>query len=219
MELAIFDLDNTLLAGDSDHAWGEFLVEQQLVDGITFKEANDKFYADYVAGTLDIFEYQAFALGPICGKPLESLTELHNTFMQSKIESMLLPKANALIQEHKDKGHELLIITATNRFITAPIAKRLGIENLLATDPEIVDNCYTGNIVGTPCFQAGKVKRLAQWLEHEQKDFTKTYFYSDSANDIPLLSEVDFPVAVDADDRLVAHAKQNNWPIISLRDS
>lgn len=217
MTLAIFDLDNTLIGGDSDHSWGEFLIDKGMVDAESFKQANDQFYEDYVKGELDIFAYQRFALGPIVGKPMAELGELHQEFMASKIHEILLPKADKLIAEHAQQGHTLLIITATNRFVTAPIAKHLGIDNLLATEPEIVDGVYTGNIVDTPCFQDGKVKRLNAWLSSQQKSFDESYFYSDSANDIPLLENVDHPVVVDPDDRLRATAQERDWPIISLR--
>lgn len=217
MSLAIFDLDNTLIAGDSDHSWGEFLVEKSLVDGENFKKANDQFYEDYRRGELNIYEYQAFALGPLTHHSMDELAALQEEFMQEKIQPLLLDKAAALINEHKDKQHQLLIITATNRFVAAPIAEKLGIPHLLATDPEIIDNRYTGNIVGTPCFQEGKVTRLNAWLEDKKLDLQHSYFYSDSHNDLPLLNKVGHPVAVDPDDKLRKEAQSNGWKILSLR--
>lgn len=217
MALAIFDLDNTLLAGDSDHAWGEFLVEQGLVDRIRYKQANDAFYQDYLRGTLDILAYQAFALEPLTRFEPEQLSELHKAFMQHKILPIQLDKATQLLASHRQAGDFLLIITATNRFVTGPIAQMLGVDDILATEPEQIDGRYTGRISGIPCYQEGKVVRLNQWLENSAFDLDGSYFYSDSRNDIPLLERVDHPVAVDADAALTAHAKRKGWSLISLR--
>ncbi|MCL6415128.1 HAD-IB family hydrolase [Aestuariirhabdus sp. Z084] len=218
MALAIFDLDNTLIGGDSDHAWGEFLVEQGVVDAQIYREANDRFYQHYQQGTLDIHEFLSFALRPLSQHSMTQLQQLHSDFMRTKIEPMMLPKAAALLAKHRQDGDFLLIITATNHFVTAPIGQRLGVDDLLATDPEIVDGRYTGEVSGTPCFQEGKVERLQQWLEHQNQSLAGSYFYSDSCNDLPLLELVDNPVAVDADARLSAIAVERNWPLISLRD-
>ncbi len=218
MVLAIFDLDNTLLAGDSDHSWGEFLINEGMVDPVEFKRKNDQFYREYEEGILDIYAYQEFALSPIVGKPIAELDELHKKFMENQIGKMMLPKAHALIEEHKSKGHTLLIITATNRFVTEPIAKALQIPNLLATEPEIINERYTGKIVDIPCFQSGKVTRLNNWLRTQNQKFDTRYFYSDSANDLPLLESVDYPIAVDPDPKLKKAAEERNWPIISLRE-
>lgn len=217
MALAIFDLDNTLLAGDSDHSWGVFLVEKQLVDADVYRQANDKFYADYKNGTLDIRAYLQFSLAPLTRHSLVELAELHAEFMREHIEPLMLPKAEALLQLHRDQGDHLLIITATNGFVTRPIAKRLGVDDILATDPEVVDDRYTGNFVGEPCFQAGKITHLHAWLKHSQHSLEGAYFYSDSINDLPLLEQVDQPVVVDADERLAAIARERNWKAISLR--
>lgn len=219
MTLAIFDLDNTLLAGDSDHSWGEFLVEQKLVDAHSFKESNDQFYADYCNGTLDIDAYLRFALAPIKNRDASDLDALHQHFMREKIDAMILPKAIGLVESHRAKGHTLLVITATNQFITAPIVKRFGIENLLASEGEIIDGVYTGEPAGTPCFAEGKVERLQQWLASNETNeaIEGAYFYSDSRNDLPLLELVDNPVAVDPDPTLEEAAASRNWPIISLR--
>ncbi len=217
MALAIFDLDNTLLAGDSDHSWGVFLVEKQLVDADVYRQANDKFYADYKNGTLDIRAYLQFSLAPLTRHSLVELAELHAEFMREHIEPLMLPKAEALLQHHRDQGDHLLIITATNGFVTRPIAKRLGVDDILATDPEVVDDRYTVNFVGEPCFQAGKITHLHEWLKHNQHSLEGAYFYSDSINDLPLLEQVDQPVVVDADERLAAIARERNWKAISLR--
>ncbi|WP_261842628.1 histidinol-phosphatase [Aliamphritea ceti] len=217
MALAIFDLDNTLLNGDSDHAWGEFLCEKGIVDTEAYRQANDYFYEQYVAGTLDIHEFLTFALKPLAELETEQLQNLHQQFMEEKVTAMMLPKAAELLQTHKNNGDYTLIITATNRFVTGPIAAKLGVNEIIATDPEMIDGRYTGKIAGTPCFQDGKVTRLNTWLENNPYSLEGSYFYSDSNNDLPLLKLVDHPVAVDADETLTATAEQNNWKIISLR--
>ncbi len=215
--LAIFDLDNTLLAGDSDHAWGQFLVERGLVDPVAYREANDRFYADYQAGNLDIFAYLEFALQPLTQHSPEQLRQWHQEFMRTKVQPMLLDKAFTLLEKHRSQGHYLMIITATNSFVTGPIAERLGVDMLLATEPEKAGERYTGRVSGTPCFQDGKVTRLNAWLNSSGHSLAGSYFYSDSHNDIPLLELVDNPVAVDADEPLRELASQRGWPQISLR--
>lgn len=219
LSLAIFDLDNTLIAGDSDHAWGEFLVEQELVDAESFKQANDQFYEDYCRGELDIHAYLRFALTPLSRFSAEQLRELHAEFMQSKIDPIRLPKAEALIEKHRQNGDILLVITATNRFVTEPIVRAHNIDNLLASDGEMINGRYTGEPSGTPCFAEGKVLRLQQWLKSQDENVAKMdkYFYSDSRNDIPLLESVDHPVAVDPDATLRETAEARGWPVISLR--
>lgn len=217
MSLAIFDLDNTLLNGDSDHAWGEFLCEKGIVDADEYSRANDHFFHLYQQGTLDIHEFLQFALRPLTQHSPEQLNSLHQQFMQERIEPMILDKALALLKKHKDQGDFLLIITATNSFVTHPIAKRLGVDAILATDPEQIDGQYTGKVAGVPCFQDGKVTRLNMWLEETGHSLENSYFYSDSRNDLPLLKIVDNPVVVDADEALLQIAKELNWPSISLR--
>ena len=217
MPLAIFDLDNTLIAGDSDHLWGEYLVEQGLVDKALYKTSNDRFYDEYKRGVLDINEFLAFSLSALSSDSIEVLNERHQGFMATKIDSIMLPKAKALIEKHRAQGDTLLIITATNHFVTAPIAEYLGIPHILATMPEIVDNRYTGNVAGTPCFQEGKVERLNEWLTEKGHNLENSTFYSDSHNDLPLLKQVTHPVVVDADEKLTDYAKDNDWPMISLR--
>lgn len=218
MTLALFDLDNTLLNGDSDHAWGQFLVDRGIVDGDAFAAANDGFYQDYLAGTLDIFKFLEFALAPLSQHSLTQLQNWHQEFMREVISPMRLKKADDLIQKHRQQGHRLLIITATNRFVTEPIAHALGITELLATEPEIVNNRYTGRVQGTPCFQDGKVIRLNSWLQANNETLDNSWFYSDSRNDLPLLELVNNPVAVDPDKVLAAIATERRWPIISLRN-
>lgn len=219
MPLAMFDLDNTLLKGDSDHAWGEFLVEKALVDASVYKEANDRFFSQYKDGTLDIHEFLSFTLQALSQFSPTQLRELHEEFMNVKIMNMILPKAVKLIDLHRKRGDKLMIITATNRFVTAPIAAYFNIDTLLASEPEVVDGHYTGRLLGVPCYRAGKIDNLNTWLS-TNPDFNldDSYFYSDSHNDIPLLSLVTHPIAVDADDTLVEHAEKNEWPIISLRE-
>lgn len=217
MNLAIFDLDNTLIAGDSDHAWGEFLVNKNLVDSQWYKAQNDKFYADYCAGQLNIIAYSEFVFSFLAQHDTAYLQQLHQQFMSEVIRPIMLPKAQALIAEHSAAGDELLIITATNRFITQAIGEAFGIPQVLATEPEKVDGRYTGKVFGVPCYKEGKITRYQAWLAQQNKRFDKVTFYSDSHNDLPLLSIVDVPVVVDADAKLLAHAQEKGWQILSLR--
>ncbi len=217
MALAIFDLDNTLLGGDSDYLWGRFLVEQGIVDGDKYERENQRFYDEYKAGTLDIFEFLRFSLRPLTEHDNETLAAWHRQFMREKIEPIMLPKAHELLKRHREQGDYLLIITATNRFVTEPIGEAFGVDDMLATDPEIRDGRYTGEVAGTPCFQQGKVTRLNQWLEQTGRNLQGSWFYSDSHNDLPLLELVENPVAVDADETLSAHAEQKGWQQLSLR--
>nr|WP_284046975.1 HAD family hydrolase [Halomonas llamarensis] len=216
--MAIFDLDNTLLSTDSDHAWGEFLLEQGAVDPVEYRQANERFMADYNAGTLDINAFLAVALKPLAENTPEQLAAWHQQFMASKIEQHILPKAEELIARHRTRDDTLLIITATNRFITGPIAERLGIDHLIAIEPEMVDGHYTGNVSGVPSYREGKVTRLQAWLEDQEITLDGAWFYSDSHNDIPLLEKIDNPVAVDPDDTLRKVAEERQWRIMSLRD-
>ena len=218
MSLAIFDLDNTLIGGDSDYAWGEFLVEIGVVSEQAYRAANTRFYEDYKAGQLDIFEYLDFALAPLAQHPLEALHDWRHRFLTEKVTPMFLPKAEALVDQHRQRGDTVLIITATNRFVTEPIAEALGIPNLIATEPEFRDGRYTGHVAGTPSFQDGKIKRLDQWLSQREEDTAGAWFYSDSHNDLPLLEQVDNPVGVDPDEALRRVCEQRGWPIMSLRD-
>lgn len=217
MRLAIFDLDNTLIGGDSDHLWGEFLIDHELVDAEYFKTKNDGFYNDYQRGQLDIQAYLEFALTPLTQFNGDELSRLHQQFMNEKIEDIWLPKAQALVDKHRQAGDILLVITATNRFITAPIVEKFGIPNLLASEAEYRDGRYTGKTFDTPCFQKGKISRLDRWLLEQDKQPDMSYFYSDSFNDLPLLQRVEKAFAVDPDETLKQAAQKNDWPIISLR--
>lgn len=218
MSLAIFDLDHTLIGGDSDHAWGEFLCRQGVVDAAEYRAANDRFYEEYLRGEMDIHQFLNFALNPLAQHSPQQLDLWHAQFMQECIEPIILPKAEALLQQHRERGDFLLIITATNRFVTAPIARRLGVDDLIATDPEVVDGRFTGRVAGTPCFQEGKVKRLEQWLQQTGHSLKGSWFYSDSNNDLPLLEAVDNPVATNPDERLRAIASERGWPILQLTE-
>ncbi len=218
-DLAIFDLDNTLLAGDSDALWGEFIAQHGHVDKEEYARENQQFYADYKAGTLDIDAFLRFSLKPLSQLSMDELAVLHKKFMQQTIVPLISTQARALVQQHREQSHELLIITATNRFITAPIAKEFGIDNLLATEPEIKNNQYTGQVEGIPCFQHGKVTRLNNWLQQTGYNLDNSWFYSDSHNDIPLLEQVSHPVVVDPDDKLAQHAKQHCWKMLRLHPS
>ncbi|WP_196161064.1 HAD family hydrolase [Reinekea sp. G2M2-21] len=217
MTLAIFDLDNTLINGDSDHAWGQFLINESLVDRAEMEAINDQFLGQYQAGTLDIEEYLSFALAFLANKSPAELAPIHQRFMQTMIEPMMLPDAEQLIETHRQQGDTLLIITATNRFVTEPIAQRLGINHLIACEPELKNGRYTGKPTGIPSFQHGKVDRLDMWLKEQQQSLTGAWFYSDSHNDLPLLEQVDNPVAVNPDDRLRKRAQEQGWTILDLR--
>jgi len=222
LTLAIFDLDNTLMAGDSDYLWGVFLVERGIVDADEFARANERFYREYQAGSMDIHEFLRFALRPLRDNRPEDLRRWRRDFLHEKIEPLILPSARELVERHRAAGDTLLIVTATNEFITAPIAECLGVPNLIATVPERVNGRYTGEVSGIPAYQAGKVERLLDWLGETAagaaSGLAGSTFYSDSRNDIPLLEQVDHPVATDPDDRLRRHARDRGWPIISLRE-
>ena len=216
MSLAIFDLDNTLLAGDSDYLWGQFLARQGVVDGKWYEQENSRYYAAYVAGTLDIFEFLAFSLKPLADLDPQRLQQLHAQYMTECIQPLIRPSAIDLVKRHRAQGDTLLIITATNRFITAPIAHAFGIDHLLATDPEMVAGRYTGKVSGVPCFRDGKVIRLQHWLAEQQQSLRDSWFYTDSHNDLPLLNQVTHPVAVDPDPTLRDVANQRGWHILAL---
>ena len=218
MPIAIFDLDNTLLSGDSDYSWGQFLVRHNLVDPDQYAQANNKFFQDYQQGVLDIHEYSAFCFEPLTRYSMEELARFHSMFMDEYIRPMMGNKARQLVQQHRDQGHDLLVITATNSFITSPIVREFGIETVLATDPKKVDGRYTTEIEGIPCFKEGKVKRLEEWLASTGKSLDGSWFYTDSVNDLSLLELVEHPVAVDPDQKLRQIAKERGWPIISLRE-
>ena len=217
MGIALFDLDNTLIAGDSDYLWGCFLVEQGIVDSGLYERENRRFYDQYRVGELDIHEFLDFQLRPLSEHPVETLQQWRRQYIEEKITPILLPKAQALIDRHRQQGDTLVVITATNQFITGPIVELYDIPHLLATEAEILDNRYTGKVSGIPCFQDGKVTRLSDWLKVNRHSLDNSWFYSDSHNDLPLLNRVTHPVAVDPDEVLEEHARTNDWPIISLR--
>ncbi|KFI22299.1 HAD family hydrolase [Nitrosococcus oceani] len=217
MGLAIFDLDNTLLGGDSDYLWGQFLVEQGIVNSDDYQQTNQAFYRQYQEGTLNIYEFLAFQLAPLRQYPPQQLEIWRSQYLEEKIRPIILPQARELLALHRAQGHALLIITATNRFITGPIAEMLGIDDLIATEPEMRDGCYTGQVKGVPSYREGKVTRLKTWLKERALTLKTSWFYSDSHNDIPLLEQVTYPVAVDPDSLLNTYAGTKGWAIISLR--
>jgi len=217
VKLALFDLDNTLLDGDSDHAWAEFLIEEGVLHPAEYHAKNEWFFERYKDGTLDIREFLDFQLAPIANRPRAQLDAWHADFMRRKIRPMILPRATELIASHA--GAKTAIVTATNRFITKPIADELGVPDLIATDIEERDGVFTGKPRGTPTFREGKVERVNEWLRSHGRSLgdCESWFYSDSLNDLPLLERVNHPVAVDPDPTLRAHAARRGWPIISLR--
>ncbi|MFW5451669.1 MAG: HAD family hydrolase [Methylophagaceae bacterium] len=217
MALAIFDLDNTLLGGDSDYLWAAFLVENNIVDGAWYQQANQNFYDQYLAGTMDIVEFLKFQLKPLADNSLAELYRWRDQYLAEKIDPIILPAGRELITKHQQQGDTLLIITATNSFITAPIADKLAIPNLIASEAEMIDGIYTGNVSGTPSYQQGKVERLNDWLNTHEQTLDDSYFYSDSHNDLPLLNLVQHPIAVDPDPKLRVIAQQQGWKILSLR--
>ena len=222
MRLALFDLDNTLLAGDSDYEWGQFLVDRGILERETYEAQNRAYYEQYAAGTLDIHEYLGFALRPLAEHEPEDLARWHADFMRSRVLPMITDGARALVKSHLEAGDVCAIITATNSFVTSPIAREFGVAHLIATEPESRNGRFTGRVAGTPCFREGKVRRLEQWLVEGGRqwgEFTQTSCYSDSHNDLPLLERVSRPVAVDPDERLAEEARRRGWPVISLRKS
>lgn len=220
MNLALFDLDNTLIAGDSDYEWGQFLVDRGVVARDEYESQNAAFYEQYKAGTLDIHEFLGFALRPLANHDPEELARWHAQFMESRIRPMIGERARVLVAGHRARGDLCAIVTATNSFVTAPIARAFGVVHLVATEPERVGARFTGRVAGTPCFREGKIERVHAWLAlqgHRLEDFPVSSFYSDSHNDLPLLERVSRPVAVDPDEALGAAARARGWPVISLR--
>jgi len=217
MTLALFDLDNTLICGDSDHAWGQFVAAKGLVDAEQFARKNDQFYSDYEQGVLDPSAYLQFALEPLSRYSIEELGDFHKEFMTSHIAPMWLVAAEELINKHRTQGHRLVVITSTNRFVVEPIVQQLGIDEIICSEPEIQEKRYTGNFLEEPCFREGKITKLQRWLNTQDETMAGAWFYSDSFNDIPLLERVENPVAVDPDNHLKAHAKEAGWQILSLR--
>jgi len=220
MKLALFDLDNTLLAGDSDFQWAQFLIEQQVLDREVYEARNVEFYEQYKSGTLDIHEFLNFQLKPLSRHSRKQLNEWRNSFIEQKITPLIAPGAHELIARHQAEKDLCIIITATNSFVTAPIARMLGVDHLIATEPELENGEFTGRVTGIPSFREGKITRLEQWLDTHNLtwlSFLQSWFYSDSLNDLPLLKKVTHPVAVDPDATLHEYAQKNGWRIISLR--
>jgi HAD superfamily hydrolase (TIGR01490 family) len=218
--LGLFDLDNTLLSGDSDYEWGQFLVDRGVLARGEYEAQNAAFFEQYKAGTLDIHEYLGFALRPLATHAPQDLARWHAEFMQSRILPMITPLARALVRRHLEAGELCAIVTATNSFVTAPIAREFGVPHLIATEPEAQAGRFTGRVAGTPCFREGKIRRIDEWLGgmgRRLEDFADSHFYSDSHNDLPLLERVRRPVAVDPDPQLAAEAARRGWPVISLR--
>ena len=218
MSLAIFDLDNTLIGGDSDYLWGEFLCDEGIIsDRQSFEKKNDYFYQQYELGLLDIYAWAEFSFEILSHYSINELEAFHHKFMAQKIEPIFLEKAQDCINSHKRNGDTVLVITASNTFVTAPIVKRYGINHLIATEPEIVSGRYTGKVSGIPCFKSGKIENLMPWLERNGESLKDSTFYSDSHNDLPLLELVDNPVAVNADKILAKIAQTNGWDILNWR--
>ncbi len=222
MQLALFDLDNTLLPIDSDVSWAKFLIDRAIVDADWYAKRNDTFYAQYCAGTLDIYEFLEFQLAPLARHPRAQLNTLRESFIEEVIRPHVLPQAKALVQAHQDSGALCAIVTATNSFITGPIAKEFGIDHLIATEIEVdARGEFTGKPSGLPSFREGKITRVEQWLallNRGLSDFSQSTFYSDSFNDLPLLARVTYPVAVNPDQRLLAHATEQQWKVLHLFD-
>ncbi len=223
MNLALFDLDHTLIPTDSDHEWGRFLVRLGVVDEETYRRKNDEFYGQYKAGTLDIQAFLRFALAPLAAHPRDRLDDWRGQFMREVIDPVITPQARALVHKHLDAGDLCAIVTATNSFVTAPITAAFGIKHLIATEPATVDgkpdSAYTGDVAGIPSFREGKIARVEAWLKSQGTPwdaFETTTFYSDSANDLPLLEKVSQPVATNPDDRLRHHAAAAGWRIMDL---
>jgi len=217
--LALFDLDNTLLAGDSDKAWGEFLISKHLVDEDTHRAQNNGFYQHYLEGVLDIHAYVKFSLSPILDYNRQQRHSLLDEFIKEDALPMILDKGKQLVKRHRNAGDYCVIITATNAFITEPIAEQFKVDQLLATDLEIVNDRFTGNITGIPCYRKGKLERLEQWLDlNKNLALDNSIFYSDSINDIPLLEKAAEAVAVDPDEELSHASREKGWQTISLRD-
>ncbi len=220
MNLALFDLDNTLLNGDSDFEWSQFLIRIGILDRELFEVKNLAFYEQYKAGTLDIHAFLDFQLKPLSRHSRKVLDDWHSQFMRESVMPMITAQSRELVQRHKEAGDVCVIITATNSFVTGPIAREFGIEHLIATEPEQQNGEFTGRVADIPCFREGKITRLENWLvahDWTLDSFADSIFYSDSLNDLPLMNKVKHPVAANPDDTLRAHAEQHGWQIINLR--
>ncbi len=217
MKLALFDLDNTLLDGDSDHLWGEYLIARGVVDAAWYRRENDRFLSEYRDGRLDIDEFLRFALQPLAEHPPDTLQHWRQDFIEQMIMPRIPTESLQLVDRHRNEGELPVIVTATNRFVTEPIAQLFGIDHLLATEAEMINGEFTGQVAGTPCFREGKLIRLREWLGGGSGALEAASFYSDSSNDLPLLEAVGQPVAVNPDSTLEAIARERGWPIMALR--
>ena len=216
--LAIFDLDNTLLRGDSDYLWGMYLIDKGAVDEESHRQQNDRFYQEYMNGQMDIMAFLRFQLAPLARTPLSELLQMREDYIENYIKPLITQQALDLVDKHRQRGDVLLIITATNDFVTRPIADLFGIDELIATNAEFKNNQYTGAVSGTPSFQKGKISRLHEWIKKTGYDMQGSWFYSDSHNDLPLLQEVDNPVAVNPDQKLAEYARHAGWQVLTLTD-
>lgn len=217
MALALFDLDNTLIVGDSDHYWGEFLIAKGLVSESEHREKNDQYYRDYLDSTLDINDYLHFAMGHFHGKSLTSVQPLLNEYV-ANVTPTIAPHSRELIEAHESAGDTLVIVTATNQILAQGVASALGVNHLIATDVRVEDGVIIGGLDGEANFRDGKITKMKQWISQHGGSLSDAYFYSDSHNDIPLLEAVKWPIAVDPDEKLTNWALLNDHPIISLRD-
>ena len=215
-ELLIFDLDNTLLAGDSDRNWGIFLSEQQIVD-TSYLDESERFYNNYYDGSLDIDGFLSFCLRPLIANDMSKLLKLREQFIEEKIRPIVTKTGKELIDQAHAEGKKVIIATATNDFVTRPIADIFDVSVLIATEFEIKDNAFTGRVVGGPCFRSGKLNKVNKWINDNNFDLSQASFYSDSFNDLPLLERVKKPVIVDGDDKLKEIGKNKNWECVSFR--
>jgi len=220
VKLTLFDLDNTLLTGDSDYEWGQFLVDRGVLARDAYEAQNARYFEQYKDGTLDIHEYLGFALRPLAARTPQELAGWHADFMRTRILPMITPRARDLVERHLGAGDLCAVVTATNSFVAGPIAREFGVPHLLATEPETAGGRFTGRVAGIPCFREGKIARVQGWLAGlglRLEGLADSCFYSDSHNDLPLLERVRRPVAVDPDAPLAAEAARRGWPVISLR--
>lgn len=216
-ELAIFDLDHTLLHDDSDKQWNSYLTHIGVVDEHEYEASNRRWYQEYMNGTLDIVEYNRWAFRLHREYGTAQVSQWRDDYVRLWVPDMIAKRTPEVLADHRARGHDLLVITATSEFVAGPIIETIGIQDYLGLKNEMVDGNYTGELIGIPTFQAGKVEALKAWLA-QRDEYTATHFYSDSINDLPLLEQVDHPVVVDGDERLVAHAQAQGWPCVSFRD-
>ena len=215
-ELQIFDLDNTLLAGDSDRNWGIFLAEKNIVES-SYLDESEKFYNNYYDGSLDIDGFLSFCLKPLVSNDMSKLLSLREQFIEEKIKPIITKSGKEIINQAIEKGKTVIIATATNDFVTKPIADLFNVSTLIATEFEIKNNSFTGNVVDIPCFREGKLKKVEKWVQENNFNLSEATFYSDSFNDLPLLEKVKYPIIVDGDDKLKEIGNNNHWKCVSFR--